>query len=118
MTKVIDFPTQSVRDWAEFERIARDTLDGLQVPRDSHDQFLARIKPLYDKCFNRDLTIQFPWSDLPPLPTELNSRIQAAVNTGIQQFSSELSALINELFFDLVRREIELCLRDHGIQQP
>jgi len=49
MGQVVNFPTKSVRDWAEIERSIRDVLDSALAPPKMIDAVIARMKASFDQ---------------------------------------------------------------------
>lgn len=115
MESIIQFTTQSVRDWLSIESTMNEALAKLSVSAAVHQRLVGAMKAFLQETLNFkiDLSIsaEFPSS----LSTAEVSEICSQIGIKIGQSSSEqIQSFTKSLFFERLNREIETC-REFGL---
>jgi hypothetical protein len=95
MSRIIEFPTSSVRDWQSTERTLRDILDGTPASEEFKSEIIAKMKIAYDEHeFDYQLSFSVPEASANEI-----SRSLSKFNAALQKHNSDL--LISRLKLEL-----------------
>ena len=99
MSKIIDFPTNAVREWASIEKTLRGILDNIHASDEFKDTIVSRMKDAYQEHqFSYPLSFAVPEGNENEILESLNGYRNA-----LQEHTSNL--LISRL-----KLEIELAI--------
>jgi len=110
MGNVINFPSRSVREWADIERTFRELLKQVPLPIEMQNDLLVRMKEFFHR-FNAQFGFSF---ELPPtFSLEQQEVILSAFRNAIKDHEKKLHDFMNELLLDRWQLEVELYKLRH-----
>ena len=99
MSKIIEFPTKSVREWASTESTLRDILDNTPASEEFKSEIIAKMKVAYEE---HEFTHQLSFS----VPEGSASEISHALS----EFNAALQKHNSGLLISRLKLELELAI--------
>lgn len=100
MDKVIDFPSHSVRSWANTSRVFRDNMIKWGMSENDASEFLTYFKPIFDK-FSKPIAMPI---------IERRDDYLCFIDDTLNKAIDEIQKHTADLLIDRFYRELELFL--------
>ncbi len=105
MGDVIEFPSQTLQEWAGIERTLRKTFNEANASTEMQNEILIKMKEVFQR-YNVKFTIPIA------LPKALHEQQKEAIVSSIEQaldnYQKQLNDLMNHVILDRLLLEIEL----------
>lgn len=99
MSKIIEFPTKSVREWASTESTLRGILDNTPASEEFKSEIVARMKAAYEEH-------KFSY----PLSFSVSERSANEISNAFSEFNAALQKHNSELLISRLKLELELAI--------
>ena len=110
MGDIIEFPTRTVRGWAEIERALRAIFAQASASKEMQDEVLSRMKEFFYRCSVRfGVSLQLPAS----LSTEQREAVALSVRRAFEDHEKRLQDFMNQILLERLQLEIDLYKLRH-----
>jgi len=114
MGDIVSFPVKLVRDWLIIERAMNDAFIQNRTPEAAQNRLKEQMKSFYE-IMHGEIDLNFDVEFPPGISREQAALVSSRIREkGSLALEEQLHAFTHKLFFDRLRREMDVC-REIGL---